>query len=42
MPPAPKGAAHGKIDFKSLNMGVVKRLLQYLKAYRWQLIVVLI
>ena len=42
MPPAPKGAAHGKIDFKSLNMGVVKRLLQYLKAYRWQLVVVLI
>ena len=42
MPPAPKGAAHGKVNFKAMNMGVIKRLLRYLKAYRWQLIVVLL
>ena len=42
MPPAPKGAAHGKVNFKAMNMGVIKRLLRYLNAYRWQLIVVLI
>ena len=42
MPPAPKGAAHGKVNFKAMNMGVIKRLLRYLNAYRWQLIVVLL
>ena len=42
MPPPPKGAAHGKINFKALNMGVLKRLLQYLSVYRWQLIVVVV
>ena len=42
MPPSPNGAAHGKVNFKSLNMGVIKRLLQYLNAYRWQLIVVML
>ena len=42
MPPSPNGAAHGKVNFKALNMGVIKRLLQYLNAYRWQLIVVML
>ena len=42
MPPPPNGAAHGKVNFKALNMGVIKRLLQYLNAYRWQLIVVML
>lgn len=42
MPPAPKGATHGKVDFKAMNMGVIKRLMSYLNAYRWQMIVVLI
>ena len=35
MPPPPNGAAHGKVNLKALNMGVIKRLLQYLRAYRW-------
>ena len=42
MPPPPKGAAHGKIDFKAFNLQVIKRLLRYLNAYRWQMIVVMI
>ena len=42
MPPPPNGAAHGKVNLKALNMGVIKRLLQYLRAYRWQLIVVML
>ena len=42
MPPPPKGAAHGKIDFKAFNMQVIKRLLRYLSIYRWQMIVVMI
>ena len=41
MPP-PRGAAHGKVDFKAMNMTVIKRLLQYLGAYRWQMLVILI
>ena len=41
MPP-PNGAVHGKVNYKALNKNVLRRLLSYLKAYRWQLIVVLI
>jgi len=42
MPPPPRGAAHGKVNLKALNMGVVKRLLRYIGRYRWQLLVVLV
>ena len=42
MPPPPNGAAHGKVNFKAMNKNVLKRLLQYLDAYRWQLILVVI
>ena len=41
MPPVPKGAQHGKINFKDLDMSVVKRLLSYLKAYRLPFFLVL-
>ncbi len=40
MPPAPKGAAHGPVQFKNLKKGTVKRLLQLLKPYRLHMIVV--
>ena len=42
MPPPPRGAAHGKINFKALNKGVVLRLMSYLKAHTFPLIVVLV
>ena len=31
MPPAPKGAAHGPVQFKNLKKGTIIRLLQLLK-----------
>ena len=40
MPPAPKGAAHGPVQFKNLKKGTIIRLLQLLKPYRLHMIVV--
>ena len=40
MPPAPKGASHGPVNFRSVKKGTVKRLLGTMKPYTWQLIVV--
>ena len=42
MPPAPKGAAHGPVQFKNLKKGTIIRLLQLLKPYRLHMIVVAI
>ena len=41
MPPAPKGT-QGPVNFKALNKNTVKRLLDYIGAYKWQMIVVLL
>ena len=41
MPPAPKGT-QGPVNFKAVNKNVVKRLLDYLSAYKWQMFVVLL
>ena len=38
----PRGATQGKVNFKALNMGVVKRLLRYLAVYRWKMLVILL
>ena len=40
MPPAPKGAAHGPVQFKNLKKGTIKRLLQLLRPYRLHMLVV--
>ncbi len=40
MPPAPKGAAHGPVQFKNLKKGTIKRLLQLLRPYRIHMLVV--
>ncbi len=36
----PKGG-HGPVNFKAMDKNVIQRLLQYLGAYRWQMLVVL-
>ncbi len=42
MPPVPHGRNHGPVNLKAINPGVIKRLLSYLKAYRFALIAVLV
>ena len=41
MPPAPKGT-HGPVNLKALNKNVINRLMSYLRAYRFPLLVVLV
>jgi len=42
MPPAPKAAAHGPVKFSAVHKNTLKRLMQTLKPYGWQMIVVAI
>ena len=41
MPPLPKGT-HGPVNLKALNKNVVQRLMSYLRAYRFPMLVVLV
>ena len=41
MPPAPKGT-HGPVNLKALNKNVINRLMSYLRAYSFPLLVVLV
>ena len=41
MPPAPRGT-HGPVNLKALNKNVINRLMSYLRAYRFPLLVVLV